>query len=77
MIAEEVHRVRKPFATVVNDAIRRGLAPRPSRRSTRRYRVRPHVATLLPGPDRGKLNALADHLEDGTLLAKPWKRPAR
>ena len=76
MIQEEVHRVRKPFKTVVNDALRRGLSPRSSRTRGRPYRVRPHAARLLPGLDRSKLNALADQMEERVLVAK-LARPAR
>jgi hypothetical protein len=77
LIEDEIHRVRKPFKKVVNDALRRGLAPRPSRHPTRRYRVRPHAARLLPGLDRGKLNALADQLEERELVAKLGRRPVK
>jgi hypothetical protein len=76
MIKDEVHRLRKPFKHVVNDALRRGLAPGGRRASVRRYRVRPHVTQLLPGLDRGKLNALVDQLEDGALVAKLRRRRA-
>jgi hypothetical protein len=74
LIEDEIHRVRKPFKKVVNDALRRGLAPR---HPTRRYRVRPHAARLLPGLDRGKLNALADQLEERELVAKLGRRPVK
>jgi hypothetical protein len=77
MIEDEVHRQRKPFKQVVNDALRRGLAPGGRPAPIRRYRVRPHTAQLLPGLDRGKLNALADELEDRALLARRRQRPAR
>jgi len=70
MIEEQVHRLRKPVKQVVNDALRRGLSPQAGRLRPRRYRVRPHTATLLPGLDRGRLNALADELEDRALVAK-------
>ena len=70
MIEEEMHRVRKPFKQVVNEGLRRGLEPRASKRSTKAYRVRPHVARLVPGVDRGRLNALADELEDRSVLEK-------
>jgi hypothetical protein len=73
MVDEEVHRVRKPLKQVVNEALRRGLtsgekAPRG------RYRVRPHQARLLPGLERGRLNALADELEDAAVLSASAKR---
>ncbi len=77
MIEEEAQRLRKPFKTVVNDALRRGLARRSSRVPARRYRLRPHSARLLPGLDGGKLNALADQLEERALVAKLGRRPAR
>ncbi len=67
MIDEEVHRVRKPLKQVVNDALRRGLTSG-KRTPTKRYRVRPHAARLLPGLERGRLNALADELEDAAVL---------
>jgi hypothetical protein len=70
LIEEEVHRVRKPFKQVVNDALRRGLAPTTSTRQRAPFRVRPHVAKLMPGLDRSRLNALADELEDYAVLAK-------
>jgi hypothetical protein len=70
MIEEEVHRQRRPFKQVVNDALRRGLTPAGRRVAGRPYRVRPHPAHLLPGLDRGKLNSLADEFEDRALVAK-------
>jgi hypothetical protein len=68
LAAQEVHRVRKPMKQVVNDALRRGLigGSRPGRRKP--YRARPHAASLLPGIDRMRLNALADELEDAALV---------
>lgn len=63
MISEEVHRVQKPFKQVVNDAIRRGLAPSRARPATGHYRVRPHDAKLRPGVDAAHLNALVDEME--------------
>ena len=74
MIEDAVHRLRKPFKQVVNDALRRGLTPAGRRTAGPRYRIRPHAAHLLPGLDRGKLNALADELEDRALLAKVRSR---
>ena len=68
MIEDEVHRVRKPRKQVVNDALRRGLAAPGRGRSPKPYRVQPHAARLPPGLDRGRLNALADELEDDVLV---------
>ena len=70
LLEEEVHRQRKPYKQVVNDAIRRGLAPRDSRRPARRYRVVPHEAQLLPGLDRAGFNRMADEIEDAAVLEK-------
>jgi hypothetical protein len=70
MLEEEAHRQRRPFKQVVNDAIRRGLAPRAASRSVRPYRVQPHRTTVQPGVDIGGLNKLADELEDEAVLDK-------
>lgn len=72
MLEEEAHRQRKPFKQVVNDAIRRGLAPQPPTRASR-YRVRPHKTSLRPGIDAGSFNKLADELEDETVDARMRK----
>lgn len=78
LIEAEVHRARKPIKQVVNDALRRGLSGGPPSGRRKPYRVQPHVASLLPGIDRTRLNALADELEDservGTILRR--KQPS-
>ena len=70
LLENEVHRARKSFKQVVNDAIRRGLSPRATAGATRRYRVDPLVTTLRPGIDRNRLNALVDEVEDYAIAAK-------
>jgi hypothetical protein len=75
MLADEAHRSRRPFKQVVNDAIRRGLRPGPRAGQRRRFRVRPHPATLAPGIDAIRLNTLADQLEDEARF--PRVRPRR
>jgi hypothetical protein len=70
LLEEETHRQRKPFKQVVNEAIRRGLAPVPKASGPERYRVRPHKTTLRPGIDAGSLNRLVDELEDEALVDK-------
>jgi hypothetical protein len=70
LLEEEAHRQRKPFKQVVNEAIRRGLAPGPTASRPARFRVRPHKTTLRPGIDGGSLNRLADELEDEALVEK-------
>ncbi len=78
MLEDEVHRVRKPLKQVVNDALRRGLAPASQSRPRKPYRVQTHTARLLPGLDRGRLNALADELEDNAVVggARLRRKPA-
>jgi len=68
LLEEEVHRARKPFKQVVNEALRRGLSPQPGATRKRKYRVEPHIARFLPGVDPARLNALADELEDAAVL---------
>ena len=69
MIDEEVHRTRRPFKQVVNEALRRGLAAvRPA--SKRPLKVTVHCARLQPGFDPAALNRLADELEDASIAAK-------
>jgi hypothetical protein len=74
MIREQVHRVRRPLKQVVNDALRRGLTGPAGQRPGKPYRVQPHAARLLPGLDRGRLNALADELEDAAIAARTHRR---
>jgi hypothetical protein len=69
LLAEEAHRQRKPFKQVVNEAIRRGLSPRPSARLGR-FRVRPHKTGVRPGIDHGSFNKLVDELEDEAVAGK-------
>lgn len=70
LLEDEVHRVRRPFKQVVNDAIRRGLAPRLADAPAAPYRVKAHKSTLAPGIDSAGLNELADELEDDAVLAR-------
>jgi hypothetical protein len=69
LLEGEMHRARKPFKQVVNDAIRRGLSPRGAGEPQAAYRVATHHAALLPGLDRTAMNKYADEMEDTTLLA--------
>jgi hypothetical protein len=74
LLEDEVHRVRKPFKQVVNDALRRGLRPSPRRGGAPAYELRPHAARLRAGLDAGRLNALADELEDAGVLGRATTR---
>ncbi|MDX2054976.1 MAG: hypothetical protein SFV15_21415 [Polyangiaceae bacterium] len=68
-VAEEVHRQRSSMKQVVNDALRRGLATAKPR-TPKRFRIVPHRTALQPGIDTGRLNALADELEEDATLKK-------
>lgn len=70
ILEDEVHRRRLPFKQVVNDAIRRGLAPGMRRFALSTYRVHPHKTTLRSGIDAGAFNKLVDELEDEAVVAK-------
>lgn len=70
LIDDEVHRTRRPFKQVVNEALRRGLSSRATEAPAAPYVVHPHHATLLAGVDRGRMNALADELEDDAIVTK-------
>jgi hypothetical protein len=70
MIEEEAHRQHKPIKQIVNEALRRGLAPQASARTRRRFRVDPHKATLRPGIDAASFNQLVDEFEDEAVIEK-------
>ena len=67
LLEEEVHRRRRSFKEVVNDAIRRAFSPSAPRKVPR-YRLTPHEARLGAGVDRGALNQLADEIEAGAAV---------
>lgn len=70
MLEAEAARIRAPFKQVVNDAIRRGLAPRPARAGRKRFLVSPFKSQLVEGVDARKLSQLADELEDEVRTTK-------
>ena len=70
LLEEAVHRQRKPFKEVVNEALRRGLVPAVAGPRRQSYKVVPHVTSLRPGIDAGAFNRLADELEDEAVVAK-------
>ena len=53
----------KPFKQVVNEVLRRGMAPGVKKSPSPRFRIVPNRSTLFPGVDPGKLNQLNDQLE--------------
>lgn len=66
LIQDAVHRERRPTKQVINDALRRALAP-PVDSTHDPYRLTPHESALRPGLDLAGLNRLADELEDEAL----------
>ena len=75
LLKEEERRQGKSFKAVVNDAIRRGLAPQARTQSRRPFRVRAHRTVLRAGSDPAGFNRLADELEDEAVAQKAT-RPA-
>jgi hypothetical protein len=72
---DQVHRRRRSFKEVVNDAIRRGLATAGGGAARGRpYRVRSHRSELRPGIDPVSLGRLADEMENEAILAKIARR---
>jgi hypothetical protein len=67
LIDDAVHRERRPTKQVINDALRRALAPPPAARGER-YRLEPHQSALRPGLDLAGFNRLADELEDEAII---------
>ena len=69
-LEDEVHRQRKPFRQVVNEAIRRGLSSSDRTRKLPPYRLKPFKGGLMPGFESANFNHLADQLEDAAILRK-------
>lgn len=70
LLEREAARRGTTLKQVVNDALRRGLAPAATPRASPGYRVRPHKTALQPGIDATSLNRLSDSLEDNDVIAK-------
>jgi hypothetical protein len=66
LVQDAVHREHRPMKQVVNDALRRALAPRVTRREP--YRLKPHESAVRPGYDLAGFNRLADDLEDEAIM---------
>jgi hypothetical protein len=66
LLDDAVHRERRPLKQVVNDALRRALAPRATRQQP--YRLTPHESALRPGFDPAGFNRLVDELEDEGII---------
>ncbi len=68
LLTEAMHRERRSLKDLVNDALRRALAPQ-VHPPPAPFRVEPHHANLRAGIDGSALNRLADELEDEAVLA--------
>jgi hypothetical protein len=69
LLEQEVRRSRKTFKEVVNEALRRGLARAGPRRGGK-VQLKVFDSKLRPGYDPRSFNALADELEDESILRK-------
>jgi hypothetical protein len=65
LIQNAIHEERRPMKQIVNDALRRSLAPQPS---GEQVRLVAHRSGIRPGIDLAKLNQLADELDDDDVL---------
>lgn len=72
LVEEAVHQERRPMKQVINDALRRALAPR--RPAAAPYQLTPHESAVLPGLDLAGFNRLADELDDEAVTGRA--RPA-
>jgi hypothetical protein len=66
LVEDAVHRERRPMKQIVNDALRRALAPEVTRRQP--YHLTPHESAVRPGFDLSGFNRLADELEDEAVI---------
>ena len=60
----------KPFKQVVNEVLRRGMAPGPQESELPEFRVVPNRSGLVPGVDPLRLNQLNDQLEVDDFAAE-------
>ncbi len=60
----------RPFKQVVNDVLRRGMAPRRQGLEPPTFRVVPNRSGLVPGVDPLRLNQLNDQLEAEDFAAE-------
>ncbi len=60
----------KPFKQVVNETLRRGMAPASAGLEQPRFRIDPNRSGLAPGVDPRRLNQLNDQLEAEDFAAE-------
>jgi hypothetical protein len=68
LVEDTIHREHRSMKQVVNDALRKALAPRVPRQEP--YRLVPHESAVRPGFDPAGFNRLTDELEDGAIMNK-------
>ncbi|MBN9609115.1 MAG: antitoxin [Actinobacteria bacterium 69-20] len=68
LIDDAVHRERRPMKQIVNDALRKALAPTPPAGAREPYRLKPHTSAIRPGFDPAGFNRLADEWQDEATL---------
>jgi hypothetical protein len=68
LVEDAVHREHRPMKQIVNDALRRALAPRVPREMP--YRLMPHESAVRPGFDMAGFNRLVDELDDEAVIDK-------
>lgn len=73
MVQNAVHAQRRSMKRVINDALRRALAPEIPRQGT--YRLVPHESAVRPGFDLAGFNSLADELEDESIMDRARQTP--
>lgn len=66
LVEDAVHRERRPMKQIINDALRRALAPDVARQQP--YHLTPHESAVRPGFDLSGFNRLADELEDEAVI---------
>ena len=77
LVEDAMHRERRSFKAVLNDALRRGLTAQGSAPADKPFKVVPHRAELLPGWDPAGFNRLADDLEDEAVMRKSKQGASR
>ncbi len=68
LVEDAMHRERRTMKQVVNDALRRSLAP--ARPAAAPYRLIPHESAVRPGLDLAGFNRLADELDDEAVIGR-------
>ena len=66
LVADAVHRERRPMKQVVNEALRHALTSPAVRGEP--YHLTPHESAVRPGFDIAGFNKLVDELEDESII---------